>query len=415
MSTSQAKWRSYVVPQKTCLPWHGAGNGQRVHQLLYYEWTQRRLQRDAIAQSSLLGACARSAAWVSSLAALVDLEDVCDVVARGSAINACAKAKHWTHAVHLLRLKPWKRQMDTKKTNIICFNAALTGCQWYHTFQLVHLLRSEGLQADVISFNSVVAACGTKETSPTLKSTYWSRGLEALTSLFLQHLQATVVTMNSATNMCQKSGQWTVALSMSSKLQQSKLAVDSTSFTSVLTAIDHWSQCLECLEQHKVAVLATKGQRNTDEKKSHLGQMGTYNTIILNSALSSLATAWRHTLQLTQQTLFGEFGCSADTITLNTAASALCECNPLGACFDAIELQTRCLSAFLYSPTRRFYLQHRVERLWKGSTMGTCSAVVVGDGWNIPETRHHFFQCSSGCLWSSLGDGFGLGTSNGKL
>ena len=298
------------------------GQWQRVHQLLYYEWTQRRLQRDAIAQSSLLGACARAAAWVSSLAALVDLEDVCDVVARGSAINACAKAKHWTHAVHLLRLKPWKRQMDTKKTNIICFNAALTGCQWYHTFQLVHLLRSEGLQADVISFNSVVAACGTKETSPTLKSTYWSRGLEALTSLFLQHLQATVVTMNSATNMCQKSGQWTVALSMSSKLQQSKLAVDSTSFTSVLTAIDHWSQCLECLEQHKVAVLATKGQRNTDEEKSHLGQMGTYSTIILNSALSSLATAWRHTLQLTQQTLFGEFGCSADTITLNTAASA---------------------------------------------------------------------------------------------
>ena len=292
------------------------GQWQRVHQLLYYEWTQRRLQRDAIAQSSLLGACARATAWVSSLAALVDLEDVCDVVARGSAINACAKSRSWTHAVHLLRLKPWKRQMDT--SNIICFNAALTGCQWYHNLQLFHLLRSEGLQADVISFNSVVAACGTKETS--LKST-WSQGLEALTSLFLQNLQATVVTMNSATNMCQKNGQWTLALSMSSKLQQSKLAADSASFTSVLTAIDHWSQCLECLEQRIAVakVLTTKGQRvNTDEEKSH----NILNTIILNSALSSLATAWRHTLQLTQQTLFGEFGCSADTITLNTAASA---------------------------------------------------------------------------------------------
>ncbi|CAE7622073.1 unnamed protein product [Symbiodinium sp. CCMP2456] len=258
------------------------------------------IQADVVAFTALVRACARAAAkaWPAAIATLCNMEDrtvAPDVMSLGAGVDACAKASRWLPCCLLLqRLRTWACE-----ANIIVFNSAITACErsseWATAFRHLGLLGYSAMQPDVITQNSLITSCGS---GTPLGESLWVDALELFKKSF-HGLQRSLVTLNAVGAVFRKQ-RWEMVFDTFMGLGQRGMQPDTVTSGTVVTA----------------CVSGTQWQRILQQRLHGTG------LVTLNAAIS--CEGWRESLFLAQLAATGEFGCHADTITFNTAAS-VCE------------------------------------------------------------------------------------------
>eukprot|EP00439_Symbiodinium_sp_Y106_P034016 s4181_g4.t1 len=148
-----------------------------------------------------------------------------------AAIAACQRASQWQRGCRML-LVPG--------IDVVGFNAALPDLEkWRHALWIFGELSLRSLRKTAISFNSLVATCGTAR--------QWALALLALS--LRENMELTAVSCNAALSACEKSSFWEHSLLLLSS-SQAWLSPDVFSFSGAISACEKastWQTALRLL------------------------------------------------------------------------------------------------------------------------------------------------------------------------
>lgn len=164
------------------------------------------VQPNSFTYCALFSACEKAAAWsvaLDSLQLLPCIRLMPETLLGNAVLSACGKAGNW------MRTTSWLGG-DASNTNDVSFNAALAGLGsdecglWRRGQALFHVMRSEGIQCNLISCNSLMTIFE--------KSREWRHGQNLLaTGLHCFGVTEDSVTFNAVLSAYEKGRQWRCA------------------------------------------------------------------------------------------------------------------------------------------------------------------------------------------------------------
>ncbi|CAJ1388116.1 unnamed protein product [Effrenium voratum] len=177
---------------------------------------------DAAGQGAVAKACEEGAAWAAALR----LPPFRSSAARSCAAGACARAGRVLHAEALLEARREEAEPASCDTGL--FNTVMSGYQWLgrwrDTLRLLRRLLQCQLEAQVVSFNVVIGACGEA----------WRKAQLMLEELAVRQLRASTVSFNSA---IAADGRWEGSLQLLRRLEARALPPTRVSFNAAIAAL----------------------------------------------------------------------------------------------------------------------------------------------------------------------------------
>ncbi|CAL1142274.1 unnamed protein product [Cladocopium goreaui] len=218
--------------------------------------------------NTVMGACAKALQWSAALAMLQSLGTdglggalQPDVISFNSAMRACACDGAWPRSLTLLEeLEKQKLQADVVSYSSVM--AALPGEAWYLALALLQRMLRRRVEADLVCFNAAIGACAIAwlqaiavledlqghlgvQGADTIsynavlhalgKGTQWQQAFQLLQLLQLQQVEANLVTFNASISCLERVAKWTAALGVLQQISQDDLQPDVISFNSSIS------------------------------------------------------------------------------------------------------------------------------------------------------------------------------------
>ncbi|CAL1127208.1 unnamed protein product, partial [Cladocopium goreaui] len=243
---------------------------------LLEQMAKEAVRRNVIIYSSLMSSCCRQQQWTVALDLFKEVRDggiQLDAMSYGAAVFACEKGQQWTGALSVLDDMHQQQLLP----NVITCNAAIAACggAWLHALQLLNKL---GANADQVSLESAIAACGKAEAwqscwllledmqvrhfplSPVAfgaaingQEGHWQHALALLETMGAKKVRSNVIIYSSLCRVCVSAFEWSRALYLFEEMRCS--AVDDGNVVAFSTAIaacekgGKWEMVVELLEQ----------------------------------------------------------------------------------------------------------------------------------------------------------------------
>ncbi|CAJ1415215.1 unnamed protein product [Effrenium voratum] len=193
----------------------GRGSNWQMALELLRVMKQEHLQQDVISYHAAIAACDRGGRWQEALAVLAVMflsGLVPGIIGYNAAISACAQSARWQHAVALMSLASENAAVD-----VVTWNTVIAACPEHRVLPLLEEMIGSQIRVDLITYNSAINACG-----------HWETALALLQQMISQDFQPDIFTCNSMLKIAAK-GHWPAVLAL---FQQMKLAgVDETAVT----------------------------------------------------------------------------------------------------------------------------------------------------------------------------------------
>eukprot|EP00435_Cladocopium_sp_Y103_P033952 s2279_g8.t1 len=279
--------------------------------------------------TSALVALKQCQQWQEALALLEDHDQV-PIKSYNTVMGACAKALQWSAALAMLQsLLSTDGLGAALQPDIISFNSAMRACAraWPRSLTLLEDLEKQKLQADVISYSSIMAA---------LPAEAWCLALTLLQQMSRRRVEADLVCFNAAIGACAIA--WLQAIAVLEDLQGhlGAQAADIISYNAVLNALGKgtlWQQALHLLQQLPRRFVKT-------------------NLVTFNASINCLeqVAGWAAALGLLQQ--LSQDDLQPDVISFNSSIS--CQCSWPYALALLADLEEKLLpDHFSYAVTMR--------------------------------------------------------------
>ncbi|CAJ1433457.1 unnamed protein product, partial [Effrenium voratum] len=161
-----------------------------------------------------------------------------DVISFSSGISACEKSRQWERAVGLLE----QLRAAQVRENVIACNAAASACEnaglWQEDMALLQELMAS-LQPSVVSFSTVASACE--------KGGQWREAADLLTQLVQHTLQANLIAFNTVL-AASRLGPWASSLQLLARLGASANTVSYGAAVAAVAA-GAWAAALRVVSQ----------------------------------------------------------------------------------------------------------------------------------------------------------------------
>ncbi|CAK9082661.1 unnamed protein product [Durusdinium trenchii] len=242
------------------------------------------------------------------------------------AYNA-AIAEPWWCALTVLELT----RVNRLSPDAITYSATMSVLGQVHWLEVVHLLKemqTVSLEADVISFNASISACG--------RNSQWRRAMHLVHAARHGGGDSTVVTCNAAMSACEVSGFWQNALQLFQDLQEDDQP-DIISYCALISSCEkghQWQAACHFLQQleapsevaFSAAISATEKALEWPMALHLLNQMRHSrqgSLVATNAAISACEKCgrWEHALALLKD--LEDQQLLADVISYSTAVSAM--------------------------------------------------------------------------------------------
>ncbi|CAK9073040.1 unnamed protein product, partial [Durusdinium trenchii] len=207
-----------------------------------------RAQPDLVQLSAEASQCARRSAWRNALDLLNSLARRAlraDTIFFSTCVSACEKASSWTTALALLQ------QMDSWKVeaNVFSFSGAISACDkqgvWEAVSVLMERMATEGISGNSYTYNAAIGACA--------RAGQWCSAQCLAAQLALlgtsggAGLRRDAITASSVVGTFEQA-RWPRALDAFGSMAQADVQLNDFTFTSLISAVDHWSTTLLLLE-----------------------------------------------------------------------------------------------------------------------------------------------------------------------
>ncbi|CAJ1359252.1 unnamed protein product [Effrenium voratum] len=192
----------------------------------------------AVAATALISACARAAEWQLALNLYEKKRwDAAAVV--NATMNACVRGSCWPLSLQLLQ----RMVKDGLQPDLVSFNSAIHACEkggaWVLALQLLARLE-EALQPDVISFNAAMSACS--------EGQRWAGALLLLSEMATKQVIPDLVSFNAALKASKAAQLWPLSFQLLGQMMACKLRPNLISFNTVLAACERWEHSVQVLQ-----------------------------------------------------------------------------------------------------------------------------------------------------------------------
>lgn len=133
-----------------------------------------------------------------------------DTIAYNVAISACEKGQAWASAFWLLQQMRGEEASSSSRPDVLSYNAAASSLemqapsQWWRTAQLLQQMRIDEVQADAITYNSLIAVCE--------RGQQWHCSLVLWEEMLSAGVVPTAIGFNAMLGACSRGAQWARAL-----------------------------------------------------------------------------------------------------------------------------------------------------------------------------------------------------------
>ena len=192
------------------------------------------IQRDAVAVSSQMQACARARRWYLPVSLMLDLcssASRLDTAIYNTCVASCQQENLWQSSWRLLR-GIWESEL---KADVLAFNA-LSAAPWPSSVFMLRVASSLNLKPDVFCFNSAIGEAS---------QTSWNNVLGMLDSMPVSELHPDIATYDASIGVCGGT-HWEKASQLWSLLQVS-CRPDTVALTAMLSTCAHATKWKEAL------------------------------------------------------------------------------------------------------------------------------------------------------------------------
>ncbi|CAJ1396510.1 unnamed protein product [Effrenium voratum] len=190
---------------------------------------------DVVLCGSVAAAYQRASQWLASLDLLEHMGHA-RVQANTVVLNSVISAAAWQFALSLL-----ERMAELQMADVVSFNSAMAVSDWAAALGLLAKMPSCSVSPDLISYSSAISAAE--------KGGQWEVALSLLTSV--EDMSPDVICYSSAISACEKGSQWRMALLLLTRMGSRKVTPNLISYNSAISACEKAGQ-----DEAALAVLA---------------------------------------------------------------------------------------------------------------------------------------------------------------